>query len=397
MKGPFLQAAPLLVDIEKAGFEAFFVGGSVRDFLAGREINDVDIASSATPEEIKAIFPKTVDVGIEHGTVLVLYGGDSYEITTFRTENGYSDFRRPDHVQFIRSLEDDLKRRDFTMNAMAMDKDGILYDPFNGQSAIQNKVIAAVGNPDERFGEDALRMIRAIRFVSQLGFRLEDSVIASIKNNAALLANVSVERLLVEFEKILAGPRQKEAIQLLIESGLYQCLPGLQDEEAALKAFNSLDIELENLHERWAVLIMMVQPPNLETFCRSWKMPVLLMKEIKRSAVLIRDHSDFLDDQLVLFYAGRVGAQSAARVKAVLEAGDPVAAAKRAEVNYDKLVIKTMNELEVNGRDLLAWSSLKQGAWMKQALESALKAVLSRQIDNNKAVIKGWLEQCNLI
>lgn len=396
MNGPFLQAAPLLVEIEKAGFEAFFVGGSVRDFLAGREINDVDIASSATPQEIKGIFPKTVDVGIEHGTVLVLFGGDSYEITTFRTEAGYSDYRRPDQVQFIRSLEDDLKRRDFTMNAMAMDKDGTVYDPFNGRTSIQNRVITAVGNPDERFGEDALRMIRAIRFVSQLGYRLEESVIASIKNNASLLKNVSVERLLVEFEKILNGPKQKDAIHLLIETGLYQSLPGLQDEEEALKVFNSLDMEL-NLYERWTVLVLTIQPPNVEAFCRSWKMPVLLMKDIKRTGDLIRNHSGFWDDEFVLFSAGRAGAQSAARVQAVLEARDPAAAAKRAEMNYDKLVIKTMNELDVNGKDLLAWSSQKQGAWIKQALESALKAVLSGEIDNNKAAIKEWLEQCNRI
>lgn len=121
---PFIQAVPVLKLIENAGYEAYFVGGSVRDHILGREISDVDIATSALPEELKRIFPKTNDVGIEHGTILVHYKGEHYEITTFRSEENYTDYRRPDKVSFIRSLNEDLQRRDFTMNAMAMDKKG---------------------------------------------------------------------------------------------------------------------------------------------------------------------------------------------------------------------------------------------------------------------------------
>lgn len=136
MKEPFLSAVPLLTEIEHAGYEAYFVGGAVRDLLLDREIADVDIATSATPEEIKAIFPKTIDVGIEHGTIVVLFKGRTFEVTTFRAESEYEDYRRPSGVQFIRSLEEDLKRRDFTMNAIAMDKSGQLFDPFHGKQAI---------------------------------------------------------------------------------------------------------------------------------------------------------------------------------------------------------------------------------------------------------------------
>ena len=133
----FVQALPLIEQIEAAGFEAYFVGGSVRDALLGKEINDVDIATSAFPAEIKQIFPKTIDVGIEHGTVMVLWDGEAYEITTFRTESTYQDFRRPDKVEFVRSLEEDLKRRDFTVNALAMDKNGQIMDYFNGQEDLK--------------------------------------------------------------------------------------------------------------------------------------------------------------------------------------------------------------------------------------------------------------------
>ena len=166
----YQKALPILKKIEAAGFEAYFVGGSVRDVLLGQPIHDVDIATSAFPAEIKEIFPRTIDVGIEHGTVLVLDGDEQYEITTFRTESAYQDFRRPDQVEFVRSLEEDLKRRDFTINAFALKEDGEIVDLFDGLVDLENNVLRAVGNPHERFHEDALRMMRGLRFVSQLGF-----------------------------------------------------------------------------------------------------------------------------------------------------------------------------------------------------------------------------------
>lgn len=147
----FLKSVPILELIEKAGFEAYFVGGSVRDYILGSPINDVDIATSATPQEIKRIFPKTADIGIDHGTVLVIADSGTYEITTFRTESDYSDFRRPDSVQFVRSLTEDLQRRDFTMNAMAMDKSGNIIDPFNGRHDLAEKGLSRLATRTKGF------------------------------------------------------------------------------------------------------------------------------------------------------------------------------------------------------------------------------------------------------
>src|SRR5699024_1116338 len=169
-----IRAVPVLNKIIEAYFESYFVGGSVRDHLLNLEVNDVDIATSALPHEIKQIFKRTVDVGIEHGTVLVLYNDESYEITTFRTESTYKDFRRPDSVTFVRSLREDLKRRDFTMNAIAVDIDGHVFDPYEGIKDLKAEIIRAVGNPHERFREDALRMMRAVRFAAQLDFEIEE-------------------------------------------------------------------------------------------------------------------------------------------------------------------------------------------------------------------------------
>src|SRR5690606_5123182 len=197
----------------------------VRDLLMNKPIDDVDIATSATPEEIKNIFDKTVDVGIEHGTILVLYGGESYEITTFRTEGNYVDYRRPESVSFVKSLEEDLSRRDFTMNAIAMTKEGNIIDPFHGMEDIKNKIIRSVGNPENRFSEDALRMLRAVRFVSQLGFEMEAETNKALAKLAHLLEHIAVERKLIEFGKLLIGEYKTKALQLFVDSGLYRYVP----------------------------------------------------------------------------------------------------------------------------------------------------------------------------
>ncbi len=183
----FEIARPIVQNIEEAGFEAYFVGGSVRDTVLGLDIHDVDIASSAYPAEIKKIFKHTVDTGIEHGTVMVLDHGNGYEITTFRTESGYQDYRRPDKVTFVRSLAEDLKRRDFTINALAMKENGEIIDLFDGLTDLKNNLIKAVGNPEERFHEDALRMMRAVRFASKLDFMVEVNTLNAIKNHSELL------------------------------------------------------------------------------------------------------------------------------------------------------------------------------------------------------------------
>ncbi|MBW3216787.1 CCA tRNA nucleotidyltransferase, partial [Salmonella enterica subsp. enterica serovar Javiana] len=154
----FKKASSIIETLKQQGHEAYFVGGSVRDLIIDRPIGDIDIATSALPEEVMAIFPRNVPVGLEHGTVIVVENGEPYEVTTFRTESEYEDFRRPSSVQFVRSLEEDLKRRDFTMNAIAMTEEGKMVDLFAGQEAIQQREIVTVGNAADRFQEDALRM-----------------------------------------------------------------------------------------------------------------------------------------------------------------------------------------------------------------------------------------------
>lgn len=184
----------IIKTLEDAGFEARYVGGCVRDTLLDRPIHDWDIASQALPEDVLRLFPHCVPTGIRHGTVTVLLDGVSAEVTTYRLDGAYHDGRHPDGVRFVRSLAEDLARRDFTINAMAMDESGAVTDLFGGREDLSRRVIRCVGEPETRFREDALRMLRAYRFAAQLGFSLDAQTQAAIQRCAPLCASLSRER-----------------------------------------------------------------------------------------------------------------------------------------------------------------------------------------------------------
>ena len=191
--------------LEEAGYEAYIVGGSLRDILMGREVHDFDVTSSARPDEVMKVFSgfKVIPTGLKHGTVTVLIEDEPVEITTFRSESGYSDGRHPDRVSFAKSVEDDLGRRDFTMNAMACRINGDIVDLFGGQNDIANKLIRTVGDAKERFSEDGLRILRAIRFAAVLGFEVETNTKDAIHQMGYMIEKVSEERIVSEFNKIM--------------------------------------------------------------------------------------------------------------------------------------------------------------------------------------------------
>lgn len=205
----------ILKRIEESGYEAFLVGGCVRDYIMGKKPDDYDIASSAHPDEIKAIFSdfKTIDTGIKHGTVSIFFEGNVTEITTFRIDGEYKDSRRPESIAFTNSIEEDLKRRDFAVNAMAMDLRGNITDPFGGQEDIKRKVIRAVGNAQKRFEEDALRILRGVRFASVLDFEIEKETAVQIHLLRERLKNISSERIRTEFVKLLCGKNAANALR----------------------------------------------------------------------------------------------------------------------------------------------------------------------------------------
>lgn len=209
--------------IEGAGFRAWIVGGCIRDLLMGKEARDWDVATSALPGEVQRVFRRTIPTGIEHGTVTVLLRGEAYEVTTLRGEGAYSDGRRPDRVEFVREIEADLARRDFTINAIAYDPlRRALIDPWGGLADLDARCIRAVGDPEERFGEDGLRVLRAARFASTLGFALAPATEAAIPGSLATFRKVSAERVQQEWWKALRAERPSPGYDVMRRTGILE-------------------------------------------------------------------------------------------------------------------------------------------------------------------------------
>ena len=236
----------------QAGYKAYLVGGAVRDMLMKVPAHDWDVATNATPQDVIKLFKFVVPTGIEHGTVTVHYKGNEIEVTTFRTEAGYSDGRHPDSINYAATIEEDLARRDFTMNAIAASlEDGIITDPYGGQDDIKNKLIRTVGAAHERFMEDGLRPVRALRFASKLGFSIEKNTYSEIfkEEIQAKAASISIERFRDEFEKIMASPKPSVGLKLLEKSGLLDifipefkiCRGCIQSDYRAFHKFDVLD------------------------------------------------------------------------------------------------------------------------------------------------------------
>ncbi|WRP05050.1 CCA tRNA nucleotidyltransferase [Rossellomorea aquimaris] len=391
----FEQAVPVLKKIERAGFVAYIVGGSVRDHFLSRPINDVDIATSAYPQELKEIFPRTIDIGIEHGTILVIDEGREYEITTFRTESSYADFRRPDKVEFIRSLEGDLERRDFTMNSMAMDADGKVYDPFNGLEDIHNRVIRTVGSPDLRFTEDALRMMRGVRFVSQLGFKVEPVTLKALEEHSRLLEHIAVERKTMEFEKIVGGKWKREALALLVRTNLYTELPHLTQHKEALQQVADLpQLEDINKDQAWLLLLAYMGDIDTQDFLKGWRLPTKTIRERSKELGILKERRKSGWTKPLLYHAGLEAAVNVEKVHECIES-KPVSSVENVKEEYQSLAITSRQQLDVTGDDLMIWANKKGGPWMKELLAEIELAIITDSINNEKETIRRWLHTCN--
>lgn len=382
----FIKALPIIEKIEEAGFEAYFVGGSVRDIILDHEIHDVDIATSAFPEEIKQIFKKTIDVGIEHGTVLVLHEDEQYEITTFRTESTYQDYRRPDEVIFVRSLDEDLKRRDFTMNALAMSKEGNVIDLFNGIEAINRKEIVAVGDASERFNEDALRMMRALRFSSQLSFAMEEKTKAAIVTHHQLLSKISIERIYIEWIKLLMGESRNQGLADFIETGCYECCPGFETKGEKLKELLLFDENqrIENEIIAWMLICYHLEITDVSGFLKKWKASNKVIAAVKEGVQQLKKRETEEWSKLNLYQAGREIVSYVEKVRLLINQASDEEQNVRL---YDELAIKSMKELAVSGKDLLSYLEKSPGQWLGETLGYLEKEVVQSKLTNEKDLL----------
>src|SRR5699024_3241887 len=267
----FYEAADIIEKLEKHGYKAYFVGGCVRDLLLDRPIGDIDIATSAKPGTVQKLFQTVIPVGIEHGTVIVRHNRKSYEVTTFRLDGAYSDRRRPDTVHFTQTIEQDLMRRDFTINALAMNIKGEITDPFAGKRDLEHEMIRTVGDGFDRFHEDPLRIIRAVRFSSQLGFQIEANTLQNMTKVAHEIEHLAIERIVDELAKLFAGSYIKTGIYYLKYTKLHHHIPVLKDDPSVI---DRLPVKLVPLYSLGEVIAMFhyIEPDiDISTWTKNWK------------------------------------------------------------------------------------------------------------------------------
>ena len=388
----FQEALPVLKKIKNAGFDAYFVGGSVRDALLERPIHDVDIASSSYPEETKHIFERTIDVGIEHGTVLVLEDNHEYEVTTFRTEDLYVDYRRPSHVTFVRSLKEDLKRRDFTINALALDEAGNVIDLFEGLDDLKYQILRAVGIPSERFNEDALRIMRGFRFQASLGFTLDADTFNAMKGCVPLLEKISVERTFIEFDKLLTSFYWRKGLKSLIASGAMDYLPDMRNHQSQLETlFNfQVDFQFTSSEQAWAALLMALQVKNIKRFLKHWKTSNEFQKRVEKIVMIFNlRQTHFLDKEECY----RFELDLIIQAEEIRQAQGLAIDFERIYSTYDSLTIHDKHEIVVNGGLLIKEFGFKPGPALGQLLTEIEMAIVNGVLDNRLEAILAFVEE----
>lgn len=383
----------IIESLEEHGFEGFAVGGCVRDSLLKKTPKDWDITTDALPVDMKKIFKKTFDTGIAHGTVTVLMDGVGYELTTYRIDGNYSDGRHPDSVSFSKSLSEDLCRRDFTINAMAYSNKKGIVDLFDGRKDLQNGIIRAVGDAKKRFDEDALRMLRAVRFAAQLGFKIDDDTFEAIKEKAKLLSKVSKERIFVELNKSLCGDFAQN-IKMVYTSGLYRYIG---------KEFAKLDKSIYDFYPRkfhnkkhmyWAAFLENIE--NVEAVKKilfelksdnaTRNNAYLLVKELKNPLPS--------SDEDIRWSLHRIGADLFCDYIEILKSDkknvDILDKIDTIENRYI-LILKEnhayeISMLDITGKDLMD-IGISKGPKIGEVLEFLLKKVIENPLNNEKSIL----------
>ena len=432
---------PLLKEISeyfhKAGFSAYLVGGAVRDFFLKKKASDWDIATDAPPQEVMRLFRRTIPTGIEHGTVTIIYKNKHIECTTFRTEADYTDGRHPVKVSYTATIEEDLARRDFTMNAIAISlPDGIIVDPFNGRADIRAGLIQTVGNPLDRFLEDGLRPVRAVRFAAQLGFTIDAKTLQAISQALHITQKISIERFREEFTKILACPAPLTGLRLMESTGLLNLfIPELTAcrgvTQGSYHHFDVLDHSflvcnacpagMEHIHIRLAGLFHDIGKPAVRkeasdgscTFYRhegvSEKMTRSIMRrlkysnaEIDKTAHLVAEHmfhyAPSWTDAAVRRFIVRVGKENIDDLFALRKADVFGLTGTYTEPNFlveftariDNILKEegaySLKDLAVNGKDLMA-IGIPAGKCLGLILHDLLETVLDDPDQNTKEML----------
>ena len=397
-------AAALLDALHAAGYAAYAVGGCVRDSLLGRTAHDWDLCTSALPQQVMELFgaEQCIPTGLQHGTVTIKYGGRLYETTTFRTEGSYTDGRHPDAVQFVPDVREDLARRDFTINAMAYNEAEGLVDPFGGQKDLQNGLLRAVGEPQQRFTEDALRILRLYRFAARFGFALDTATARAARQLAPHLDCISAERIQEELAKLLAAPQPGAYLEPAV---LAVVLPELTPAalEAAKPVVDACPAGEKNLPVRWAALLGALGEADTRRVLKRLRCSNACIEE---TAVLVRETAgegvcrSFSEEKAsahpgdihIRRLLGRYGLCTVERLCALCAALHPqnapdcALAAQRARQLEADGVCCRVSQLAVNGRDLMA-AGIPAGPALRRVLEALLDGVIRAEYPNEKPAL----------
>ena len=422
-------AAALLDALHTAGYAAYAVGGCVRDSLLGRTAHDWDLCTSALPQQVMELFgaEQCIPTGLQHGTVTIKYGGQLYETTTFRTEGSYTDGRHPDEVQFVPDVREDLARRDFTINAMAYNEAEGLVDPFGGQKDLQNGLLRAVGEPQQRFTEDALRILRLYRFAARFGFALDTATARAARQLAPHLDCISAERIQEELAKLLAAPQPGAYLEPAV---LAVVLPELTPAalEAAKPVVDACPAGEKNLPVRWAALLgalgeadtrrvlkrlrcsnacieetaVLVRETAGEGVCGSFLLghesghsiarPTACGSRVPPQRTVLGETLAHAGEVAIRRLLGRYGLCTVERLCALCAALHPqnapdcALAAQRARQLEADGVCCRVSQLAVNGRDLMA-AGIPAGPALRRVLETLLDGVIRAEYPNEKPVL----------
>ena len=422
-------AAALLDTLHAAGYAAYAVGGCVRDSLLGRTAHDWDLCTSALPQQVMELFgaEQCIPTGLQHGTVTIKYGGQLYETTTFRTEGSYTDGRHPDEVQFVPDVREDLARRDFTINAMAYNEAEGLVDPFGGQADLQNGLLRAVGEPQQRFTEDALRILRLYRFAARFGFALDAATARAARQLAPHLDCISAERIQEELAKLLVAPQPGAYLEPAV---LAVVLPELTPESltAAKPVVDACPAGEENLPVRWAALLgtlgeadtrrvlkrlrcsnacieetaVLVRETAGEGVCGSFLLghesghsiarPTACGSRVPPQRTVLGETPAHAGEVAIRRLLGRYGLRTVERLCALCAALHPQAAsacalaAQRARQLEADGVCCRVSQLAVNGRDLMA-AGIPAGPALRRVLEALLDGVIRAEYPNEKPAL----------
>ncbi len=422
-------AAALLDALHAAGYAAYAVGGCVRDSLLGRTAHDWDLCTSALPQQVMELFgaEQCIPTGLQHGTVTIKYGGQLYETTTFRTEGSYTDGRHPDAVQFVPDVREDLARRDFTINAMAYNAAEGLVDPFGGQADLQNGLLRAVGEPQQRFTEDALRILRLYRFAARFGFALDAATARAARQLAPHLDCISAERIQEELAKLLAAPQPGAYLELAV---LAVVLPELTPAalEAAKPVVDACPAGEENLPVRWAALLgtlgeadtrrvlkrlrcsnacieetaVLVRETAEQGVCGSFLLghesghsiarPTACGSRVPPQRTVLGETPAHAGEVAIRQLLGRYGLCTVERLCALCAALHPqvapacALAAQRARQLEADGVCCRVSQLAVNGRDLMV-AGIPAGPALRRVLEALLDGVIRAEYPNEKPAL----------